>query len=98
VSHPRARNAKAKGSRNERRSRDILEAAGYRVTRAAGSLGEWDLIGLSASDAVLIQVKTRDWPGELERRALTEFPCPPNTRKLIHRWRDHQRTPDVREL
>jgi hypothetical protein len=30
------RNAKRKGSRNERRSRDLLEAAGYRVTRAAG--------------------------------------------------------------
>ena len=60
-------NAKAKGSRNERRSRALLEAVGYRVTRAAGSLGEWDLIGLSATDVVLVQVKTRDWPGTLER-------------------------------
>ncbi len=30
-------NAKAKGTRNEHRSRNILEAAGYRVTRVAGA-------------------------------------------------------------
>jgi hypothetical protein len=92
------RNAKAKGTRNEHRSRLLLEAAGYRVTRAAASLGEWDLIGISSQDLVLVQVKTRDWPGELERRILAEFPAPPNARKLLHRWRDRQRQPDVQEL
>lgn len=91
-------NAKAKGTRNEHRSRQILEAAGYRVTRAAASLGDWDLIGISALDVVLCQVKTRDWPGEFERRTLAEFAAPPNARKLIHRWRDRQRQPDVIEL
>jgi Holliday junction resolvase-like predicted endonuclease len=91
-------NAKAKGSRNERRSRALLEAAGYQVTRAAGSLGEWDLIGISASDLVLVQVKTRDWPGTLERLALAECAAPPHTRKLLHRWRDGARTPDVQIL
>ena len=91
-------NAKAKGTRNEHRSRAILEAAGYRVTRAAGSLGEWDLIGIGSQDLVLVQVKTRDWPAALERGALAEFPAPPNTRKLLHRWRDRQRFPDVQEL
>ena len=48
-----------KGARKEHRSRDLLEAAGYAVTRAAGSLGDWDLIGLSATDVVLVQVRTR---------------------------------------
>lgn len=91
-------NAKAKGTRQEHRSRQLLEASGYRVTRAAGSLGEWDLIGVSATDLVLVQVKSRDWPGTLERQALTEFPAPPNARKLLHRWRDRQRLPDVQEL
>jgi 5-methylcytosine-specific restriction endonuclease McrA len=37
-------NSKRKGTRNEHRSRLLLEAAGYAVTRAAGSLGVWDLI------------------------------------------------------
>jgi len=92
------KNPKKKGARNESRSRALLEAAGYRVTRAAGSLGDWDLIGLSATGVVLVQVKTRDWPGTLKQQALAEFPAPPNARRLVHRWRDGQRTPDVREL
>lgn len=39
-------NAKRKGTRNEHRSRVLLEAAGYAVTRAAASLVAWDLIGV----------------------------------------------------
>lgn len=91
-------NAKRKGRRNEWRSRDRLIAAGFRVTRAGGSLGEWDLIGINAAGGVLVQVKTRDWPGTLERLALVEFPAPPNFAKLIHRWRDGAREPDVQEV
>lgn len=91
-------NAKAKGTRNEHRSMRLLEAAGYRVTRAAASLGEWDLIGVGSTDVVLCQVKTRDWPGSVEMETLRAFPSPPNARKLVHRWRDRQRLPDVREL
>ena len=50
-------NCKRKGTRNEHRSAEILEAAGYRVTRAAASLGAWDLIGVSGNDFVLVQVR-----------------------------------------
>ena len=92
------RNAKAKGTRNEHRSIALLEAAGYRCTRAAGSLGAWDLIGVSSTDFVLCQVKTRDWPGAVETETMRDFPAPRNARKLVHRWRDRQRLPDVREL
>jgi hypothetical protein len=91
-------NTAKKGARNERRSAAILEAAGYAVTRAAASLGVWDLIGVGSTDVVLVQVKTRDWPGAVEMESLRLFPCPPNCRRLVHRWRDRQRTPDVREL
>jgi hypothetical protein len=91
-------NAKAKGSRNERRSRTILESGGYRVTRAAASLGAWDLVGIGSTDIVLVQCKTRDWPSAVEMEALDLFPAPPNARKLVHRWRDRERRPDVREL
>jgi hypothetical protein len=56
------------------------------------------LIGLNAAGGVLVQVKTRDWPGLLERRILEEFPAPPNFVKLIHRWRDYERQPDVQQL
>ena len=40
-------NTSAKGRRNEHRSRDLLKALGYRVLRSAGSLGAFDLLGLS---------------------------------------------------
>jgi hypothetical protein len=76
----------------------LLEAAGYRCTRAAASLGTWDVIGIGSADIVLVQVKTRDWPSAAEMELLSEFPAPPNARKLIHRWRDGQRLPDVREI
>ncbi|MCW5967584.1 MAG: hypothetical protein KIT57_03660 [Blastocatellales bacterium] len=91
-------NTKAKGTRNEHRSIRILEAAGYRCTRAAASLGEWDIIGIGSADVILCQVKTRDWPGSVEMEQLRLFPAPANARKMIHRWRHRASIPDVREL
>lgn len=91
-------NAKRKGTRNEHRSMRLLEAAGYAVTRAAASLGVWDIIGIGPVDIVLVQVKTNAWPGSVEMEQLTLFKAPPNARKLVHRWRDRQRMPDVREV
>lgn len=91
-------NAKAKGTRNEHRSIRLLEAAGYRCCRSAASLGVWDIVGVGSADLVLVQVKTRDWPGALEMEAIAAFPVPANCRRLIHRWRDRQRMPDVRVL
>lgn len=91
-------NTAAKGRRNEYKSIKILEAGGYLCTRAAASKGTFDLVGIGSTDLVLVQVKTRDWPGTSEMEALSLFPVPPNCRKLIHRWRDGARMPDVKEL
>lgn len=91
-------NAKRKGTAREHRSIVLLEAAGYRCTRAAASLGAWDIIGIGSTDVVLCQVKSRDWPGTAEMETLRDFPCPPFCRKLIHRWRDRQRLPDMKEI
>jgi Holliday junction resolvase len=91
-------NAKAKGTRNEHRSMTLLEASGYACTRAAASLGAWDIIGIGSTDLVLVQVKTRDWPSSEEMETLQGFACPSNCRRLVHRWRDRQRLPDVREI
>lgn len=91
-------NGKRKGSRNEHRSMAVLEAAGYRCTRSAASLGEWDIVGIGSTDIVLVQCKSNEWPRTLEMRALEDFRVPPGVRKLVHRWRDRQRLPDVREL
>ena len=89
---------KSKGTKREHRSIAILEAAGYRCTRAAGSLGCWDVIAVGPTDFVCLQVKSRDWPGAVEMETLKNFPVPPNCKRLIHRWRDYQRLPDVREI
>lgn len=91
-------NAKRKGSRNEHRSIRLLESAGYACTRAAASLGAWDVIGIGATDVVLVQVKTRDWPGAEEIARLKRFAAPANARKVIHRWRDRREQPDVLDL
>lgn len=91
-------NRKRKGTRNEHRSMRLLEAAGYRCTRSSASLGVFDIIAVGSTDLVLVQVKSRDWPGVLEMERIREFASPPNARKLVHRWRPRQRVPDVREL
>jgi hypothetical protein len=77
-------NAKAKGTRNEHKSIALLEAAGYRCTRAAASLGCWDIIGVGSTDVVLVQTKTRDWPATAEMETLKAFPAPPWCEKLVH--------------
>jgi hypothetical protein len=76
----------------------LLAAAGYQCMRAAASLGAWDIVAIGSQDVILLQVKSRDWPGSAELETLQAFPCPPNCRKLVHRWRDRQRIPDVKEL
>lgn len=91
-------NAKAKGNRNEYKTIRLLEAAGYACTRAAASLGVFDVVGISATDFVLCQVKSNDWPGSAEMEAIKNFVAPSNARKLVHRWRDRQTIPDVREV
>ena len=76
----------------------ILEAAGYQCTKSGASLGAWDIIGIGKNDFVLVQVKTRDYPGSAEMETLKNFVAPHNAKKLVHRWRDRQRLPDVREV
>jgi hypothetical protein len=49
-------------------------------------------------DVVLCQVKSNAWPGARELRALADFRVPPGVRKVVHRWRDRRRLPDVREF
>ena len=77
---------------------EILEAAGYRCTRSAASLGAWDIVGVGADGFVLCQVKSSQWPGAVEMEVLSGFRCPANCRRLVHRWRPYRRLPDVREL
>lgn len=87
--------SKRKGTRAEHKSIALLESLGYRVTRAAGSLGVWDLIGIGDLDIVLVQVKCNRPAGPAERKAMQEFKAPHNALKLQHVWYDRVRKPDV---
>jgi Holliday junction resolvase-like predicted endonuclease len=91
-------NAKAKGNRAEYKSIALLEAAGYRCTRAAASLGVFDLVAIGQDDVVLVQVKSNRGPSGKEMEAIKAFPCPANARKFIHVWKDRQKVPDVRTI
>lgn len=62
--------AKRKGTRNEHRAIRILEAAGYHCTRAAGSLGAWDIVALGRQGVRLVQVKSNRNASPLEREQL----------------------------
>jgi hypothetical protein len=76
----------------------FAEGAGYACTRAAVSLGVFDVIGIGPTDVVLVQVKTRDWPGEIEMEDLRQFRRPVDCRELVHRWRDRRQLPDMKEI
>ena len=90
------KNAKAKGSRLERKSRDIFLDAGFIVVKAGGSLGCADLVALHPELArvTFVQVKANRWPGKLETAELEKLAkrCEPYEAwsVLIHRWDDRK--------
>ena len=92
------KNAKAKGSRNELRAMRLFEESGYQCTKAGGSFGVFDFIALGPVDGVAVQVKSNKWPSRDEMKRIVDFVVPPGFRKLVIRWRDYQKLPDVREL
>ncbi len=91
-------NTAAKGRRNEHKSIRLLESLGYDCTRAAASKGVWDVIGIGPTDFVLCQVKSNGWPSSVEMEQMERFKSPLNAKKIVHRWRDNQRHPDVRTI
>ncbi len=91
-------NRKAKGNRNEYKTIRLLESLGYECFRMAGSLGRFDVIGISASDVALVQVKSNRNPSRAELDAIRELDAPDNCRKLIHVWKDRQSMPDIRDI
>lgn len=83
-----ARRSKRRGRYYERQARKQLEAAGYLVTAAAGSLGLFDLVAIGQSDVRCVQVKGGKYPrlpGK-ERRALLALQVPPSVRKEFWRF------------
>ena len=91
-------NAKRKGARSEKKSVDYLEARGYFCTKSAGSLGEWDIIGVGEHGVVLVQVKSNRWPPRTEMERLYAFPSPEGCTKYVHRWDYRKSEPQILNL
>lgn len=91
-------NKKMKGNRNEYKTMRLLEAAGYECFRMAASKGAFDVIAVSASDVLLVQVKSNRLPSACEMETIENFACPANARKLVHVWHDRRHLPTVKEL
>lgn len=91
-------NTSAKGRRNEHRSMQIFESLGYETLRSAASLSIWDFHAWNRNEGVYVQVRTRDWPGLSEMELYRDAVVPKGSRKIIHRWRDRQKLPDVKEV
>jgi len=90
--------SKAKGARNEHKTMRYLEALGYACTRAAASLGVFDVVAVGPRDVKLLQVKSNRWPGSVEMEAIELFACPSSCTKEIWRWNDHARQPVVKVI
>lgn len=90
------KNAKAKGSRRERQCIKALEDVGFLCMKAGASLGAWDVIGISKSSIMLVQVKSNRWPGREEMMRLANFPAPRNALKEVWRYDDGIGAPRVR--
>jgi Holliday junction resolvase len=93
------KNAKAKGSRAERRAIGILERAGYLCLKAGASIGPFDIIALGAQDIRCIQVKagTRYASG-VEREQMTLVVLPTNCAREIWRFPDRCKAPLIERL
>jgi Holliday junction resolvase len=92
-------NGKRKGSRAERRAIRILEAAGYVCTKAGGSLGMFDVIGIGPRDIRCLQVKAgAQYCSAIEREQMTELTVPANVSKEIWRFPDRCKEPSRETL
>lgn len=91
-------NKKAKGNRNEYKTMRLLESIGYEYFRMAASKGAFDVIAVSPSDVLLIQVKSNRLPSAFEMETIKAFACPANAQKMIHVWHDRKRLPFVKEV
>ena len=78
----------ATGRRYEWLSRDELGKRGWPlVIRAAGSKGPYDLVALSDTGGVLVQVKSgKKYDPMNDILALREAPKPPRFQRELHYW------------
>lgn len=92
--------AKRKGARAEHRAITLLEAAGYACTRAAGSMGVFDVVAINDQAVRLLQVKAgkRCAIPRADRVAMAMFRAPANASREIWRFFDRQTDPIIEHV
>ena len=94
------KNPKAKGSRNERKAKVILERAGYACTKSGGSLGAFDVIAENPLGVRHVQVKSNRIPDPVERETMADMKrqLPPNSTVEFWVFYDNQPQPRIEFL
>jgi Holliday junction resolvase len=80
------KNRKAKGSRNERKAKKILERAGYACTKAGGSLGAFDVIAENPLGIRHVQVKSNRLPSPVEREDMAAMKAQLPANSTVEYW------------
>jgi Holliday junction resolvase len=88
-------NTAAKGRRNEYKTRKLLEAKGYMVTRSAASKGCCDLIAIGPIDIRMVQVKTNKKCPTVELEQFKAVVVPDNVIKQVYVWTDYSSEPEI---
>ncbi len=92
-------NTAHKGRHAEHRARALLEAAGFAVSRAAGSKGPADLIAWDTTCVRFISVKSgTKYASAIEREALQQMARPTNSSIEVWRFPDRCRQPLIERL
>ena len=91
---------KAKGTRWELECQKMLEAEGYWVTKAGGSLGAFDLVALGDENIICVQCKCNRWADPDERKTMEQLPALANGDVFIEIWRkdDYKPAPRIMYL
>ena len=67
--------------------RNTLSAVTVAQQVAKGTGGAFDILAVSATEFLFVQVKTNRLPDREEIEKMRGFLCPPNARKIIHIWK-----------
>jgi hypothetical protein len=77
----------------------ILTAAGYACSRAAASLGIFDVVAIGAADIRLVQVKSGGaYCSSVERELIARFVAPWNCSREIWRFPDRCKEPFIERV
>ena len=98
-------NTRVKGRRLEHRAKALLTAQGFdcELSRPSSRFqtqndlwGLYDVVGISATEIICVQVKANRWPRSHEMQAMTDWPCPPGVRREAWRFDDRTAEPRIR--